>query len=128
MPLEEQELAARAAQRQFYTVLLADDSPVTAPEGLAGALRGLRRDTDEVQYEVLVVSSIEDAITAVALNGEIQAAIVRHDVPLRSREHLPIMTRLLGVRRSRSPPTGQATGRSAGRGSASCGPGSTCTC
>ena len=97
VPLKEQELAARAAHRQFYTVLLADDSPVTAPEGLAGALRGLRRDTDDVHYEILVVSSIEDAITAVALNGEIQAAIVRHDIPLRSREHLPIMTRLLGV-------------------------------
>src|SRR6516225_3870041 len=97
VPLEEQELAARAAHRQFYTVLLADDSPVTAPEGLAGALRALRRDTDDVHYEILVVSSIEDAITAVALNGEIQAAIVRHDIPLRSREHLPIMTRLLGV-------------------------------
>jgi arginine/lysine/ornithine decarboxylase len=95
--LEEQELVARASRQQFYTVLLADDSPVTSPDGLAGALRALRRPTDEVQYGILRVSSVEDAITAVALNGEIQAAIVRHDLPLRSRDRLPIMTRLLGV-------------------------------
>ena len=34
-PLAEQELVARAKQQQFYTVLLADDAPVTAPESLA---------------------------------------------------------------------------------------------
>ncbi|GAA3638997.1 aminotransferase class I/II-fold pyridoxal phosphate-dependent enzyme [Microlunatus ginsengisoli] len=96
-PLEEQELVARASQQQFYTVLLADDSPVTSPDGLAGSLRALRRPTDEVQYEILQVSSVEDAITAVALNGEIQAAIIRHDLALRSRDRLPIMTRVLGV-------------------------------
>jgi arginine decarboxylase len=96
-PLEEQELVARASKQQFYTVLLADDSPITSPEGLAGSLRAIRRSTDEVQYEILRVTSVEDAITAVALNGEIQAAIIRHDLPLRSRDRSPIMTRLLGV-------------------------------
>ncbi len=96
-PLEEQELVARASQQQFYTVLLADDSLVTSPDGLAGSLRALRRTSDEVQYEILRVTSVEDAITAVALNGEIQAAIIRHDLSLRSRDRLPIMTRLLGV-------------------------------
>jgi arginine decarboxylase len=96
-PLEEQELVARASQQQFYTVLLADDSPLTSPDGLAGSLRRLRRATDEVQYEILRVTSVEDAITAVALNGEIQTAIVRHDLALRSKDRLPIMTGLLGV-------------------------------
>lgn len=95
--VEDQELIARAARRQFYTVLLADDTPATAPDGLAGALRALRRPADDIQYEILVVTSVEDAITAVALNGEIQAAIVRHDLPLRSADRRPIMTRLLGV-------------------------------
>jgi arginine decarboxylase len=96
-PLEEQELVARASQQQFYTVLLADDSPVTSPDGLAGSLRALRRTSDEIQYEILRVTSVEDAITAVALNGEIQTAIVRHDLALRSKDRLPIMTGLLGV-------------------------------
>ena len=50
-----------------------------------------------MQFELLVVSSVEDAITAVALNGEIQAAIIRHDVPLRSRDRVPLMNTLLGV-------------------------------
>jgi len=95
-PLTEQELVAQAKQQQFYTVLLADDAPVTAPDSLAECLRALRNPSDDVQFELLVVASIEDAITAVALNGEIQAAIIRHDLPLRSRDWVPLMTTLLG--------------------------------
>src|ERR1700759_2752589 len=33
-PLADQELVARAKQQQFYTVLVADDATVTAPESL----------------------------------------------------------------------------------------------
>ena len=97
-PLADQELVARAKQQQFYTVLLADDSPSAAPESLAESLRALRTPSDDVQFELLVVSSVEDAISAVALNGEIQAAIIRHDLPLRSRDRLPLMTTLLGAK------------------------------
>jgi arginine decarboxylase len=95
-PLADQELVARAKRQQFYTVLLADDFPENAPESLAESLRVLRDPSDDVQFELLVMPSIEDAITAVALNGEIQAAIIRHDLPLRSRNRLPLMTTLLG--------------------------------
>jgi len=97
-PLADQELQARARQQQFYTVLLADDSGLLAPETLAESLRALRNPSEDVQFELLVVSSIEDAITAVALNGEIQAAIIRHDLPVQSRDRLPLMTALLGTR------------------------------
>ncbi|BCI89155.1 hypothetical protein NIIDMKKI_43610 [Mycobacterium kansasii] len=95
-PLADQELVAQAKQQQFYTVLLADDAPPTAPESLAECLRALRNPADDVQFEILVAPSVEDAITAVALNGEIQAAIIRHDLPLRSRDRLPLMNTLLG--------------------------------
>jgi arginine/lysine/ornithine decarboxylase len=96
-PLADQELVAQAKQQQFYTVLLADDAPVEAPESLAENLRALRDPSDDVQFELLVVASVEDAITAVALNGEVQAAIIRHDLPLRSRDRVPLMTTLLGA-------------------------------
>ncbi|OBI55915.1 aminotransferase class I/II-fold pyridoxal phosphate-dependent enzyme [Mycobacterium sp. E787] len=96
-PLAEQELVAQAKRQQFYTVLLADDAPENAPDSLAECLRALRDPSDGVQYELLVVPSIEDAITAVALNGEIQAAIIRHDLPLRSRDRVPLMNTLLGA-------------------------------
>ncbi|BBX73966.1 aminotransferase class I/II-fold pyridoxal phosphate-dependent enzyme [Mycobacterium shinjukuense] len=95
-PLAEQELVAQAKQQQFYTVLLADDAPSSAPDSLAENLRALRNPADDVQFEILVAASVEDAITAVALNGEIQAAIIRHDLPLRSRDRLPLMNALLG--------------------------------
>src|SRR3984957_12581822 len=96
-PLADQEVVAQAKKLQFYTVLLADDSPLTTPDCLAESLRALRCPSDDVQFEVLVVPSVEDAITAVALNGEIQAAIIRHDVPLRSRDRVPLMNTLLGI-------------------------------
>jgi len=38
-PLAEQELVAQAKQQQFYTVLLADDAPATAPDSEARADR-----------------------------------------------------------------------------------------
>ncbi|OBH09305.1 MULTISPECIES: aminotransferase class I/II-fold pyridoxal phosphate-dependent enzyme [unclassified Mycobacterium] len=95
-PLADQELVAQAKQQQFYTVLLADDAPDTAPDCLAECLRALRNPSDDVQFEILVVPSVEDAIAAVALNGEIQAAIIRDDLPLRSRDRLPLMNTLLG--------------------------------
>lgn len=95
-PLADQELVAQAKQQQFYTVLLADDAPATAPDCLAECLRTLRNPSDDVQFEILVVPSVEDAITAVALNGEIQAAVIRDDLPLRSRDRLPLMNTLLG--------------------------------
>ncbi|MGV0160027.1 aminotransferase class I/II-fold pyridoxal phosphate-dependent enzyme [Mycobacterium colombiense] len=95
-PLDDQELVAQAKQQHFYTVLLADDAPGTAPDSLAECLRALRCASDDVQFEILVVPSVEDAITAVALNGEIQAAIIRDDLPLRSRDRLPLMNTLLG--------------------------------
>jgi arginine decarboxylase len=96
--LADQELVARAKHQQFYTVLLADDSPSTTPDSLAEQMRALRDPADAVQVELLVVSSVEDAITAVALNGEIQAAIIRHDLPLRSHDRVPLMTTLLGCK------------------------------
>jgi arginine decarboxylase len=96
-PLGDQELVARAKQQQFYTVVLADDAPAEAPESLAESLRALRDPSDDVQFELLVVASVEDAITAVALNGEVQAAIIRHDLPLRSGDRVPLMTTLLGA-------------------------------
>ncbi|MDT5137938.1 MAG: hypothetical protein QOD58_2200, partial [Mycobacterium sp.] len=96
-PLADQELVAQAKQQQFYTVLLADDAPCTAPDCLADALRELRNAAEDIQFEILLAPSVEDAITAVALNGEIQAAIIRHDLPLRSRDRVPLMTTLLGA-------------------------------
>ncbi|MBS9532168.1 aminotransferase class I/II-fold pyridoxal phosphate-dependent enzyme [Mycobacterium sp. M1] len=96
-PLADQELLAQARHQQFYTVLLADGTPSEAPDSLAASLRDLREPGDEVQIELLVVSSVEDAIAAVALNGEIQAAIIRDDVPLRSADPVPLMTNLIGA-------------------------------
>jgi arginine decarboxylase len=83
-------------QERCYTVLLADDSE-SLRHNLAEHLRDLQHRSDDIQYRLLVVPSVEDAICAVALNGAIQAAVIRHDLPLRSSERLAVMNTLLGA-------------------------------
>lgn len=82
-------------QRRCYTVLLADDSE-SLRHNLSDHLYELQHRSDDIRYRLLVVTSVEDAICAVALNGAIQAAIIRHDLPLRSSERLPLMDTVLG--------------------------------
>jgi len=96
LPLADQELVARAKHQQFYTVVLADVPSATGHDSLAESLRALRDPSDDIQFEILVVNSVEDAVAAVALNGEIAAAIILADLPLRSKDRLPLMNTLLG--------------------------------
>jgi len=96
LPLADQELVARAKHQQFYTVVLADVPSATGHDSLAESLRALRDPSDAIQFEILVVNSVEDAVAAVALNGEIAAAIILADLPLRSKDRLPLMNTLLG--------------------------------
>ncbi len=76
--LAEQSRGSRPNSSSLVTVLLADD-PGDGSDGRvpAAAAQSGRR----VQFE-RSVASIEDAITAVALNGETRVAIIRHDLPL----------------------------------------------
>src|SRR5437588_7729594 len=46
--LAEQELVSQAKKQQFYTVLLADDGPSTAPDSLAECLPALRPPADQL--------------------------------------------------------------------------------
>lgn len=72
-------------------------SEADAREPLAAALRALRQDSDDTVYEILSVDSIEEALTAAALNGDIQVAVVRHDLPLRSARRTPLTSSLVDI-------------------------------
>ena len=96
-PRAEQDLPGRARRRQYHTVLLADHTDGAAQEPLSTRLRALREDSDDTVYEILTVDSIEEALTAVALNGDIQAAVIRHDLPLRSTRRPPLTSALLDI-------------------------------
>ncbi|MGK5682339.1 aminotransferase class I/II-fold pyridoxal phosphate-dependent enzyme [Actinoplanes sp. URMC 104] len=93
----DREPAGTQARRQYHTVLLADHTEETAREPLRQALEAMRLPSDDTVYGVLTVDSIEEAITAVALNGDIQAAVIRHDLPLRSQRRTPLASALLQV-------------------------------
>src|SRR5258705_278512 len=73
------------------------EAPARACECLAEKRRGIQIPAADIEFESLVAPSVEDAITAVALNVEIQAGIIRQDLPLRSRDWVPLMNTLLGA-------------------------------
>ena len=97
VPLAEQEAATTPGRRQFATVLLADDTPEDVPRALAGALGRLEVGTEDFVPGLLVVGSVEDALAAVALNDEIQACIIRRDLPLHAPTRLPLLDKLIDV-------------------------------
>jgi hypothetical protein len=97
VPLAGQEAATTPGRRQFVTVLLADDTPEDVPRALAGALGRLEVGTEDFVLGLLVVGSVEDALAAVALNDEIQACIIRRDLPLHAPTRLPLLDKLIDV-------------------------------
>ena len=95
--LSDQELVSRTRGQRFHTVVLADDTPsprrTASRRACARCVTPPTRSSSNCSW----CRSIEDAVAAVALNGEIQAAIIRKDVPLHSRDPLPVLARLLGT-------------------------------
>jgi arginine decarboxylase len=78
------EQAAAAADRHYFTALIVSDvDPGVLQESLA-EMYAFRRPDDMLVYEVIGVRSFDAALACVLLNHEIQAVIMRPDVPLHS--------------------------------------------
>ena len=83
------------ADRHYFTVLMVSD---VDPEVLAEAvheINAFRRPYDPLVYEMVGVRSFDAALAAVLLNHEIQAVVMRPDVPLRSGAAFGQFDRLL---------------------------------
>ncbi|CAN5752575.1 aminotransferase class I/II-fold pyridoxal phosphate-dependent enzyme [soil metagenome] len=102
--------------RPYFEVLLVDDLTPQQETELRLQLRTFRAPEDDFIYELVVVRSFEDAMTAVLLNCDIQSAVVRYIFPFHSRgkgldltpeadilrkEKLDSLAALLGSERSR---------------------------
>jgi len=71
-------------ERQYFTVLCVDNMPLAMQKTIRHQLRQIERNCDDFIYDVVYVSSFEDAILAILNNEDIQACVIRHDIPLRS--------------------------------------------
>ena len=74
----------------YFTLLIADRVAPGVAQAVRHELLAARSGSDDFVFEVLLVDNIEDAATAVVANGEINACIIRDDLPLRSDNPLPI--------------------------------------
>ena len=68
----------------YFTLLIADRVATGVARNVRTALHAMRSESDDFVFEVLLVDNVEDAAVAVMANGEINACIVRDDLPLRS--------------------------------------------
>ena len=73
----------------YFTLLVADRVAPGVVRNVRTALHAMRGENDDFVFEVLLVDNVEDAAVAVMANGEINACIVRDDLPLRSDNPVP---------------------------------------
>jgi arginine decarboxylase len=70
--------------RPSFEVLVVADIAPEEGDALTAELRRLRRPEDPFNYELVFVSSFEDALIAVGLNLHVQACVIRPEFRLRS--------------------------------------------
>ena len=84
-----------AAHRPYFEVLVVSPARRTAWQELAQDFRKLRRPQDKFVYEVVFVSSFEDAVLATILNGSIEAVIVYEGISFSSSHNSPVLREVL---------------------------------
>ena len=84
-----------AAHRPYFEVLVVSPARRTAWQELAQDFRKLRRPQDKFVYELVFVSSFEDAVLATILNGSIEAVIVYEGISLSSSHNSPVLREVL---------------------------------
>jgi arginine/lysine/ornithine decarboxylase len=77
-----------ASSRPYFEVLIVDEMTAQQERAFKEELRRLRRPEDEFVYEIIVVPSFDDAVTAVQFNFSLQACVIRRRFAQRSRHDL----------------------------------------
>ena len=89
------EHVALPTDRHYFSALIVSDvEPAVLAESVA-EMYAFRRPDDNLVYEILGARSFDAALACVLLNHEIQAVIMRPDVPLRSGAAFGTFDRLL---------------------------------
>ena len=80
-----------SVQRPYFEVLMVDGFGGSQTQEIRKSMLGMRRDSDEYIYDMVVVNSMEDAIIAIHLNHNIQSVIIRYNCPVESLASLSIL-------------------------------------
>jgi arginine decarboxylase len=75
-------------QRPYFEVLVVEDMNEAEERALREDLRRWRRPDDAFVYELVIVPTFDDAVTAVLLNFNIQACVIRRRFGLEARHDL----------------------------------------
>lgn len=81
----------RQEKRPYFEVLVVDSLAVETELQLRNQHLESRRPEDQFIYDIVVVSSFEDAIIALALNYNIQSCVIRYSFPFASRNRLDLL-------------------------------------
>ena len=66
----------------YFTVLVVEDMPEEEKESLMQAMRVLQLDAADFVYQLIVVDNVADGLAAAIFNFEVQACVIRQDVPM----------------------------------------------
>lgn len=66
-----------AGSNRVFQVLVVGNDGEAVHAAMRATLHGLRRPSDRLAYELVFVSTVEDALAAVLVNPEIQACVIR---------------------------------------------------
>ncbi len=88
-------LVSRHRRRPHFEVLVVDDDLRWSQDAVRDNVSRLRRPDDEFTYDLVVVSSFEEALVAVLLNVNLQACVVGSGFTLRSRHELSVLRQFL---------------------------------
>lgn len=94
-----QESAADTGEN-YFEVLMADNFADQGEDLVKEKFRSLRGNKDSLAYDLLTVSTFQDAVIAILFNYNIQVCVIRYGVPFKSKKNLdfisPFISRLQG--------------------------------
>jgi arginine decarboxylase len=93
--VEMKDTSTNSKSRNYFEVLVVDETGMEFAQEIRKRMLSMRRDQDEFIYDVVVVSSFEDAVIAVLLNHNLQSVVVRYSFPYGSQTKLPILRNYL---------------------------------
>ncbi len=83
--LQDQLEQSYVKSKPYFEVLIVDDVSDAAVRAMRQVFKNLRSNADEFVYDVVVVPSFEDAITAILINKNIQSCILRQGIPMQAK-------------------------------------------
>ena len=77
--------------RPYFEVLVVDDAAMDTSLETRKRLLSMRRDQDQYVYDVVVVSTLEDAVIAAQFNFNVQSVVIRYTFPTESGTRQPLL-------------------------------------